>query len=140
MQVTNIVLESTGNIKTVSIPVNIYNRLQHSVSFFTDPHFSRDGVVIAQVFGFTGGFLDEWNNNVYCRVQRIACRLKEQARIRHSFEKCGLNAILLADSLRCVCRGLILIGARRGWRAGRYFLKFAESPGNHLGRPGIGLI
>ncbi len=34
MQIKNIVLVSAGNIKTVFIPVNIYNRLQHSVSFF----------------------------------------------------------------------------------------------------------
>ncbi len=55
------------------------------------PHFSQDGEVIAQGFGFTGNFLDEWNNSVYCRVQKISCRFKEQARIRHSCEKCGLN-------------------------------------------------
>ncbi len=55
------------------------------------PHFSQEGEIFAQVFGFTGDFLDEWNNSVYCRVQKISCRFKEQARIRHSCEKCGLN-------------------------------------------------
>ncbi len=56
------------------------------------PHFLQDGEVIVQGFGFTGDFLDEWNNSVYCRVHKIACRFKEQARIRHSCEKCGLRA------------------------------------------------
>ncbi len=54
------------------------------------PHFSQDGEVIVQGFGFTGYFLDEWNNSGYCRVQKISCRFKELARIRHSCEKCGL--------------------------------------------------
>ncbi len=58
------------------------------------PHFSQEGGVIAQGFGFTGGFLDEWNNSVYCRVQKITCRFKELARIRHSCEKCGLIPLL----------------------------------------------
>ncbi len=55
------------------------------------PHFSQDGEVIAQGFGFTGAFLDEWNNSVYCQVQKIACKFKEQAIIRHSGKKCGLE-------------------------------------------------
>ncbi len=54
------------------------------------PHFSQDGEIIAQGFGFTGDFLDEWNNSVYCRVQKIPCRSKEQPRIRYSCEKYGL--------------------------------------------------
>ncbi len=53
------------------------------------PHFSQDGEVIAQGFGFTGNYLDEWNNSVYCQVQIIPCRFKEQARIRYSCEKWG---------------------------------------------------
>ncbi len=51
----------------------------------------RNDEVIAQGFGFTGDFLGDWNNSVYCRVQKIPCKFKEQARIRHSCEKCGLN-------------------------------------------------
>ncbi len=47
------------------------------------PHFSQDGEVIAQGFGFRGDFLDEWNNSVYCRVQNIACGIKKLARIHH---------------------------------------------------------
>ena len=56
-----------------------------------NPHFSQDGEVIAQGFGITEYFLDEWNNSVYFRVQKILCRFKELARIRHSREKCGLT-------------------------------------------------
>ncbi len=52
-------------------------------------HFSQDAEIIAQGFGFTGGFLDEWNNNVYSRVQKINCRFKEQAKIRHSVRNAG---------------------------------------------------
>ncbi len=59
----------------------------------TIQHFSQDGEVIAQGFGFTGDFLDEGKNSVYCQVQKIACRFKELARIRHSCEKCGLSVI-----------------------------------------------
>ncbi len=57
----------------------------------TGPHFSQDDEVIAQDNGFTGDFLDEWNNSVYCQVQKISCRFKEQAIIRHSCEECGLE-------------------------------------------------
>ncbi len=57
----------------------------------TNPFFSQDGKNIAQGFGFTGDFLDERNNNVYDRVQKISCRFKEQARIRHACEKCGFR-------------------------------------------------
>ncbi len=57
------------------------------------PHFSQDSAVIAQGFGFTGNFLDEWNTSVYCRVQKIAGSFKEQARIHHSCEKWGLANI-----------------------------------------------
>jgi hypothetical protein len=39
----------------------------------------------------TGDFLKEWNNSVYCRVQKILCRFKELARAYHSCEKCGLS-------------------------------------------------
>ncbi len=49
--------------------------------------------MIAQVFGFTGHFLNEWNNSVYCRVQKMFCRFKVQVRDCHSCEKCGLKVI-----------------------------------------------
>ncbi len=52
-------------------------------------HFSRDGEIIAQGFGFTGGFLFEWYYSVYCRVPKITCRFKEQAKIRHSVSNAG---------------------------------------------------
>jgi len=48
--------------------------------------------IIAQGFGFTGNFLKEWNDSLYCRVQKIPCRFKEQARACHSCEKCGFAA------------------------------------------------
>ncbi len=35
--------------------------------------------------------LYEWNNNGYCRVQKISCKFKEPARIRQSCEKFGLS-------------------------------------------------
>ena len=60
-------------------------------NFPANPHFSQDGEVIAQGFGFTEDFLNEWNNNVYFRVQKFPCRFKEQVRTRHSCEKCGLS-------------------------------------------------
>ena len=40
----------------------------------------------------TGDFLNEWNNSVYCRVHKIFCRFKEQARSCHTCEKCGLKS------------------------------------------------
>ncbi len=55
------------------------------------PHFLQEGEIIVQGFGFTGYFLDDWNNSVYYRVQKIPCKFKEQMRIRHSCEKCGLK-------------------------------------------------
>ncbi len=54
-------------------------------------YFSGEGEVIAQNFGLTGGVLEEWDNSVYCRVQKIPCRFKELARVRRSCEKCGLG-------------------------------------------------
>ncbi len=45
----------------------------------TNPHFSQDGEDIAQGFGLTGDFLDQRNNGVYCRVQKISCGFKVQA-------------------------------------------------------------
>jgi len=46
--------------------------------------------MIAQGFGFTRDFLKEWNNSAYCRLKKIPCGFKEQARARHPGEKCGL--------------------------------------------------
>ena len=46
--------------------------------------------IIAQGFGFTRDFLKERNNSAYCRLKKIPCGSKEQARVRHPGEKCGL--------------------------------------------------
>jgi hypothetical protein len=48
--------------------------------------------IIAQGFGFTRDFLKERNNSAYCRLKKIHCEFKEQARARHPGEKCGLGA------------------------------------------------
>ncbi len=53
------------------------------------PHFSPGDEMIAQGFGFTRGFVKEWNNNVYFRLNKTPCGFKEQARARQSGEKCG---------------------------------------------------
>jgi len=47
--------------------------------------------MIAQDFGFTRDFLKERNNSTYCRLKKIPCGFKEQARARHPGEKCGLS-------------------------------------------------
>ncbi len=47
--------------------------------------------MIAQGFGFTGNFLKERNNNAYFRLKKIPCGFKQQARVRHTGEKCGLE-------------------------------------------------
>jgi hypothetical protein len=47
--------------------------------------------MIAQCFGFTRDFLKERNNSAYCRLKKISCGFKEQARDRHPGEKCGLR-------------------------------------------------
>ncbi len=47
--------------------------------------------IIAQGFGFTRDFLKERNNSVYCRLKKIPCGFKQQARARHPGEKCGLG-------------------------------------------------
>jgi hypothetical protein len=47
--------------------------------------------MIAQGFGFTRDFLKERNNSAYCRLKKIPCGFKEQARARHPGEKCGLG-------------------------------------------------
>ncbi len=43
--------------------------------------------MIAQGFGFTRNFLKERNNGAYCRLKKISCGFKEQARARHPGEK-----------------------------------------------------
>jgi ferredoxin len=58
--------------------------------------------MMAKGFEFTGDFLKEWNNSVYCRVQKILCRFKEQARACHSCEKCGLNYVSLTSTAQQV--------------------------------------
>jgi len=47
--------------------------------------------MIAQGFGFTGDSLKERNNSAYCRLKKIPCGFKEQARDRHPGGKCGLG-------------------------------------------------
>jgi hypothetical protein len=47
--------------------------------------------IIAQGFGFTRDFLKERNNSAYCRLKKIPCGFKEQARDRHPGEKYGLG-------------------------------------------------
>ncbi len=46
--------------------------------------------MIAQGFGFTRNFLKERNNSAYSRLKKIPCGFKQQARARHTGEKCGL--------------------------------------------------
>jgi hypothetical protein len=48
--------------------------------------------IIAQGFGFTRDFLKERNNSAYCRLKKIPCEFKKQARSRHPGEKCGLRS------------------------------------------------
>ncbi len=57
-----------------------------------NPHFSPVGGMIAQGFGFTRNFLKERNNSAYFRLKKIPCGFKQQARARHTGEKCGLTA------------------------------------------------
>jgi hypothetical protein len=45
--------------------------------------------MIAQGFGFTRDFLKERDNSAYCRLKKIPCGFKEQARARHPGEKYG---------------------------------------------------
>jgi len=49
--------------------------------------------MIGQGFGFTRDFLKERNNSAYCRLKKISCEFKEQARARHPGEKCGLALV-----------------------------------------------
>jgi hypothetical protein len=51
--------------------------------------------IIAQDFGFTRDFLKERNNSAYCRLKKIPCGFKEQARACHPGEKCGLVPVPL---------------------------------------------
>jgi len=62
------------------------NELNHN-----SPHFSPDGEIIAQGFGFTRIFPKEWNNSVYFRLSKNTCGFKEQASTHQSGEKCGLT-------------------------------------------------
>ena len=60
------------------------------------PAFLTRGGIIAQGFGFTRDYLKERNNSAYCRLKKIPCEFKEQARARHPGEKCGL---VISDNL-----------------------------------------
>ncbi len=50
--------------------------------------------MIAQDFGFARNFLKERNNSAYFRLKKIPCGFKQQARARHTGEKCGLDTRL----------------------------------------------
>ncbi len=50
--------------------------------------------MIAQGFESTRDFLKERNNSAYFRLKKIPCGFKEQARARHTGEKCGLVTLL----------------------------------------------
>ncbi len=52
--------------------------------------------MIVQGFGFTRDFLKERNNSAYFRLKKIPCEFKEQARVRHPGEICGLAIFLIA--------------------------------------------
>jgi hypothetical protein len=71
----------------------------------TSPHFSPGGGMIAQGFGFTRDFLKERNNSAYCRLKKIPCGFKEQARVRHPGEKCGLGACSIPGPSRSCIPG-----------------------------------
>ncbi len=49
--------------------------------------------MIAQASGFTRNFLKEQNNSAYFRLKKIPCGFKQQARARHTGEKCGLECV-----------------------------------------------
>ena len=49
--------------------------------------------IIAQGFGFTRDFLKERNNSAYCRLKKIPCEFKQQARAGHPGENCGLAIV-----------------------------------------------
>ncbi len=110
----------------------VYRQNIRKTSNATNPYFSQDGEVIALGFGFTGGFLDEWNNRVYCRVKIISGRFKGQARIRHCCEKCGLGPG------RANCHVLEAIGG--SWETATVNGDLRnEGWGAELGYPGIDL-
>jgi len=62
--------------------------------------------MIAPGFGFTRDFLKERNNSAYCRLKKIPCEFKEQARARHPGEKCGLNDDTLDEEeiIAAICK------------------------------------
>jgi hypothetical protein len=59
--------------------------------------------MIAQGFGSTRDFLKERNNSAYCRLKKIPCGSKEQARARHPGEKCGLDQLTLVKMYHTPC-------------------------------------
>ena len=61
--------------------------------------------MIAPGFGFTRDFLKERNNSAYCRLKKITCGFKEQARIRHPGEKCGLGTRPGVNGVLRITRG-----------------------------------
>ncbi|MCZ6669059.1 MAG: hypothetical protein O6932_10385, partial [Gammaproteobacteria bacterium] len=50
--------------------------------------------IIAQGFESTRDFLKERNNSAYCRLKKILCGFKEQARARHPGDKGGLSPVI----------------------------------------------
>ncbi len=69
------------------------------------PHFSPGGGMIAQGFGVTRNFLKERNNSAYFRLKKTPCGFKQQARARHTGEKCGLARMCCVDRLRSPRKG-----------------------------------
>jgi hypothetical protein len=54
-----------------------------------NPEFPLEGAMIAQGFGFTGHFLRERNTPVSCRLKKMSCGFKQQARARRPMENLG---------------------------------------------------
>jgi len=111
--------------------------------------------MIAQGFGFTRDFLKEWNNTAYCRLKKITCGFKEQARARHPGEKCGLASLLRLVAVLATLLITAPAGADEGGKTylievegaiGPVIQELARRPRsfdagnhqNHPGRPGTG--
>ena len=57
----------------------------------TSPPVLPADEMIAPRFGSTKDFAKEWNNRVYCRLSKMLCGSKDQARARPSGETGGLT-------------------------------------------------
>ncbi len=78
--------------------------------------------MIAQRIGSTKNFPKEWNNSAYFRLRKILCGFKDQARVRHSGEKCGLILFLLATLLLNACSSRFV-----NFGDGRYSKKYQQA-------------